>query len=120
MNLQSASFNITRIARRCIKKIISIKESKNNSDALPSNMKYVKVVYEEEIYKKISNENTNAFSVAGELLNYSLYSLRQKMKAKNADEYMREVYMKGIDKYNDKIYSTAKTRFINKPISKYV
>lgn len=111
------------IASRKQKRIERYKEIQaqyNNEDGkLPSNMHYARTIPEKEIYMRMNDDNTSAFKVATNVIDYSLYSIKQRIKAKRSDEFLGQIFIERLEKYDKKIYGVARYRLIDRPISKY-
>eukprot|EP00826_Nyctotherus_ovalis_P021995 TRINITY_DN1719_c0_g1_i2.p1 TRINITY_DN1719_c0_g1~~TRINITY_DN1719_c0_g1_i2.p1 ORF type:complete len:247 (-),score=65.74 TRINITY_DN1719_c0_g1_i2:164-904(-) len=92
---------------------------KKKARNLPANTQLVQRIPEEEIYARLNEENASVFSVATNVLDYSLHSFKQRMKARRSDEFFGEILITRLEEYDKKIYGIARDRLIDRPMSRY-
>ncbi|MDR3549523.1 MAG: hypothetical protein P4M11_14865 [Candidatus Pacebacteria bacterium] len=95
------------------------KMSEMEKDSKMLNDSYSNDMYERYMLKQVSKENASALTVAENVIDYSVYSLHKKFKKQNYDVPPPDAAAKEkIKEYDKKIYGVAKSRLIDKPMSK--
>ncbi len=95
------------------------KLSEKEKEEMALSMYFPEYTYEKQTLAKVQSEKTSALSVAGNVLDYSVYSLHQRWKASHSNDLATEVISGQARKYDKKIYAAAKLKLIDQPISKF-
>jgi len=110
---------INNLHQKRIEKYKGMQPRNKNEDKKVVNKKmYKETIPEREIYMRLNEENASVLTIATNVIDYSIYSFKQRMKAKRSDEFIGQVYISRLEEYDKKIYGIARDRLIDRPISK--